>query len=70
MDEIKQTIDSLFQDFSVEGNETQPKAQINIWVPAEYKHKFDLLQARSNKKFGKILQKMVRLSIDNIELEA
>jgi hypothetical protein len=42
---------------------------LTLWVPAEYKDKFDRIQARSGRKFGKYLKKLLIQSIDKVKLE-
>lgn len=67
----EQTIDDMIGDVSFEARDkTYVKGKsITIWVPDEYKDKYDLLQARSNKVFGKKVKEIVKLAIDKVALD-
>lgn len=41
------------------------RGPISLWVPPEYKNKFDELQAMTNSKFGKLLQEVIKKAIDS-----
>lgn len=65
------SIDSIIEEFDL----TKPavrsvdKRSITLWLPVEYKEKFDLLQGRSNRLFGKKLQEVLMQAIDRVPLE-
>lgn len=41
---------------------------LTLWVSREYKAKYNLAQARSKKKFGKFLKKVIEKTIDRVDL--
>lgn len=41
---------------------------LTLWVSREYKEKYNLVQARSKKKFGKFLKQIVEKTIDRVDL--
>lgn len=67
-----QAIASLFSDFDLsdmhDGEPTEYRT-LSIWLPAEYKEKYDLLQERSKNKFGKILKEVIKHSIDKVKID-
>ena len=69
MDEkSRPTIDQIFLDIeSLLDNEAEPAAEsepLTIVVQSTYKLKFDELQDRTGKKFGKKLKELIYLAID------
>lgn len=68
--EIKKLIEDLSQQFkSIDHSKTekaQPIRVLSIPVPEEYKEKYDELQALSDRKFGKLLQELIKKSIDSV----
>lgn len=69
----KETIDSILEGFGplVKGNEEPIKTlPITFWLPEEYKMKYELIQNKSKRKLGKLLQKVLMKSIDKIDLES
>lgn len=42
------------------------KTTLTLWVPTEYKKKFEELQDKTKKDFGKRLQKLLIKAIDNV----
>lgn len=72
-DSLFQNIDSLFQNVQ---NVLKPSDEperiecVSFWLPEKYKAKFDLLQSRTNRKAGKLLQEVLKKSIDKIDAEA
>lgn len=45
---------------------TEDREPLTIWITAEYKARYDLLQARSRHKFGKFLKEVIKKSIDKV----
>lgn len=67
----EQTIDDMIGDVNFEARDkTYIKGKsITIWVPDEYKEKYDLLQSRSNKVFGKKIKEIVKFAIDKVQID-
>lgn len=42
------------------------KTTLTLWVPTEYKRKFEELQDKTKKDFGKRLQKLLIKAIDTV----
>lgn len=40
---------------------------VTIWLPPEYKEKYDRFQAQSNRRFGKLVQKLLKKAIDSVK---
>jgi hypothetical protein len=67
MDDI---LDALFEgiDFSqIFESDLEETDQIGMWVPVTYKHRYVVIQRKSNKKFGKLLQEIVKRAIDKVD---
>lgn len=67
------TLDSIFADFEADISEKPQSTQrqsITIWIPEEYKAKYELLQGKTRQRFGKKLKEVVKMSIDKIYEEA
>lgn len=67
---LSDSIDSILEDFDVDAP-PKPKpvtenTNISIWLPKEYRDKFDELQMKSKRKFGKLLREVVIKSIDKV----
>lgn len=72
MDDNQKTLDAINDDFDLSDINTEdpePKQPITLWLPVEYKLKFDLIQQRSKKRFGKHLKEVLKRSIDKIDIE-
>lgn len=67
--ELKNEIEMLFEEFKPDANNEEKviKAGLTLWVPEEYKSKFDVLQELTGRRFGKLLQEVVKKSIDKID---
>lgn len=61
LNQIFLEIESLVKDEPDLGGET---TSLTLWVIKGYKEKFDELQDRTDKRFGKILKDLVYLAID------
>ena len=64
------TIDSILDGFDklkVNDEVEVNKKPITFWLPEEYKVKYEMLQGMTKNKFGKLLQEVVKKSIDKID---
>lgn len=73
MDTAADTLDSIIDGFDP-ANTPQPQrvhdgAPVTIWLPAEYKAKYDLVQDRSRKKFSRVLREVFMRAIDKVYVE-
>ena len=48
---------------------TTGRLPVTIWIPIEYKARYDLLQAKSKQKFGKFLREVFKKTIDSVIVE-
>jgi hypothetical protein len=58
--------------FEISNEKEVPQSKCNtlsIWVPLEYKEKFNQIQAQSKNKFGKFLKKIIMKTIDKVEVD-
>ena len=72
-DKQTDSLDQIFEAFDKDiftPSESSQRQAITIWVPEQYKAKFDSLQDRTNRRFGKLVKAMLMKSIDRIEPEA
>lgn len=70
MEQIKTEIDSILRDFNVNlkrSEDNEGSKTLTLLIPKKYKTKYDLLQQLTNKSFGKLLQEIVKKSIDKID---
>ena len=69
MREKSKPIDQIFRELELltEAQETVETSMIGLWVPTEYKQRFDELQERTRKKFGKKIQELVMQAIDHLD---
>ena len=59
--DIEQLLDQVeFSEEGVGGRETCP---ITFWLPKEHKEKYDMLQKKTRKQFGKALKEVLMHSI-------
>lgn len=69
---MKQQIDSLddiFEGFEIIEHEpltSKNRGGVTIWLPEEYKAKFQELQQRTGRRFGKKVQQLLMKSIDRV----
>ncbi len=64
--------DDFVQIFKLAPEDPAPRAEskpITFWLGDEHKAKFDLLQSKSKKKFGKFLKQVLEKTIDGVEPE-
>jgi CRISPR/Cas system CSM-associated protein Csm2 small subunit len=66
---LEDFLDTINTELSNEKFHTNHKP-MTLWIPKVYKMKFDLIQGRTNRKFGKILKEVIKKSIDKVDLEA
>lgn len=63
----KKSIDAILDEFdpSSDAGDEPAKAQpLTIWLPVEYKRKYDELQSRTRGRFGKVLKEIVKCAIE------
>jgi hypothetical protein len=68
---MKKTVKKIVDEFDFSKMRADPRGEvepITFWVPCEYKAKYDLLQAKSGRKFGKLLKEVVKSSIDKVKI--
>jgi hypothetical protein len=60
------------ENFSINANETQAEnlKPITLWIPENYKLKYDELQQKSNRRFCKKLRELMLAAIDKTESKA
>lgn len=66
LDSVFENMDSMFTGHE-EPIETKP---VTIWLPVDYKNKFDTLQKSTKRKFGKKIKELVIRSIDKVDSKA
>lgn len=66
---LDSVFDNLQSDLSDHVVISQRQA-ITIWLPDEYKIKYDLLQERTKRRFGKLVKELLKKSIDKIDLNS
>lgn len=71
MDQIKEpsSLDEILAGFNIDTTEPEGPIEgtnVSIWLPMDYKFKYDDLQRRSKRQFGKILRRMIMKSIDQV----
>lgn len=69
---LKNVDDALseIKDVDLSGDKegyVKAKSPITIWLPPEYKDRFDHYQELTNRKFGKLVQKLLKKAIDSVE---
>lgn len=65
----KDSLDALLENFSVVTNEcaNEELRPLTLWVPKSHKEKYDNLQARTKRRFGKKLKEVFILAINKTE---
>ena len=69
----KDTFEQIFAEFgplTSEEKETVHTKGVTFWIPDEYKKKYEAIQAKSKRRFSKMLKEVIMKSIDRIEVEA
>jgi hypothetical protein len=68
------SLDAIFEDFDPqEPRRSSLKtggAPVTIWIPVEYKAKYDRLQEMSKKRFCKKVRELIQAAIDRFDIEA
>lgn len=65
------SLDSIFDDLDLSRQVTQDKvikANLSIWIPVDYKQKYDRIQNRTNREFSARLCELVKQVIDKVYL--
>lgn len=68
----QEAINTLLENLDLESiasSEPVERACISFWVPVAYKEKFEIIQDKSNKRFGKLFQEVLKSSIDKVKLQ-
>lgn len=65
---IDASIEEILGNFNPEDHKCSREdcRPLSIWVPAEYKKKYDELQESSGRSFGKLLKQVIMKSIDKV----
>ena len=68
---MTKSIDAIIDGFVACGDnpESGPRAHLTLYVPLETKQKFDNLQTKSRRKFGKKLQEVVAIAVERAKLD-
>jgi hypothetical protein len=71
MTDIKSTIDSVLKEFEIEsmnydGKYIETHKNLSLPIPGDTKAKYDELQEKTGKNFGKALQKITKAIIDKV----
>lgn len=68
------SLDAILADFNPMDRDSSEKfikaGTVTIWLDPEYKSKYDRIQEKSQRRFGKKLRELVRAAIDRCETEA
>lgn len=73
MNNVLKSVDSVLkeiEEIDLSGKEAgyiKARSPVTVWLPPEYKDKFDHYQELTNKKFGKLVQKLLKKAIDSVE---
>lgn len=66
--ELKDKVQELVSGFEFEKEVSkQERAAITIWIRPEERLKYDILQAKSSRRFSKLVQRIVREAIRQAE---
>jgi hypothetical protein len=69
----EKSLDAIIENFELSKTENQTNARggtVTIWLPADYKAKYEHLQKVSHKRFLKKLRELVQAAIDRTEMLA
>jgi hypothetical protein len=67
MKKSSQSIDQLISNFDFAGPENIGRGgPVTVWLPTEYKAKYDEMQQRSGGKFVKMLKEVLKHTIDQV----
>lgn len=64
-----QSVDELIKNFDLYKNSEDRRENcscITLWISNDYKAKYDQIQLESKRRFAKLLQTLVKYSIDKI----
>lgn len=70
MNEPQKTMENILSDFTLTADPVKLGAYVTLWIPADYKARYDELQAKSGKKFSKKVREIVKAAIDMAEAGA
>ena len=68
---LSMNIDEMLLSFdpkTVSSEHPPERMALTIWIPAQSKERFDDLQTKTRKKFGKLLAEVIVKSIDKVNL--
>lgn len=64
------SLDSILDNLETVTEKKSPIKEggpVTIWLPREYKARYDLIQRETGRKFGKTLREMIQVAIDRTE---
>ncbi len=58
-----------YEDYASEevGGFHERRKPLTTWIPSAYKERYEELQRRTNRMFGKHLQEVIQLAIDKVD---
>lgn len=66
----KDSLDEVFKKFgpiTTDNSITEAGGAITIWLPTDYKSKYDMLQDKTKRKFSKLVREVLKSTIDRAE---
>lgn len=67
------TIDDMIKGFEENQSEDlveEKRYPVTFWIPQRYKEQYDVIQAKSKRRLGKLLTEIITKSIDRIAANA
>lgn len=67
---MSKSLDDIFKDLApilTEIKDVDQKDSVTVWISKDYKQKYDVLQAKTKRKFSKLLVEVIKSAIDKAE---
>lgn len=67
---MSKSLDDIFKDYApilTEIKDVDQKDSVTVWISKDYKQRYDVLQAKTKRKFSKLLVEVIKSAIDKAE---
>lgn len=67
--DLQKVVDDFYEKLNLKAEETTDRFQVGIWLPIEFKPKYETIQKCTKKKFTKLLRGLLIQAIEKVVIE-
>lgn len=67
-DALTTALDEMLGNLKTASKEKVDRKQVGLWVPTSHHEKYKKIQKATDRKFGVVLQELIKRAIDRVEI--